>query len=196
MFWGVEEKSWMVDGATDLGGRCTRHVSPTLGSRFRCSSAVRIPMLGGVIVGRNLNVTITSGGVVRMTVGRLATVANRGTMTAVSHGSVTGFGLHGGVPVKMVMALHHREVCRFLRGLIHMTLPHVHSFGNVRDGFSNGNGCALNVRRRVVFPRVGVSDVAEVLKVGVAFMASTRASRRNCTLLGRFNLPFGGTGGS
>ncbi len=186
----------MVKGATDLGGRCTRHVTPTLGGRFGCASSVRVPMLGGVMVGRNLNVTATSGGVVSITVGRVSTVANRGTITAISGGSITGFGLHGGVPVNIVIALHHREVCRFLRGLIHITLPHVHSFGNVRDGFSNHKGCALNVRRRVVFPRVAVSSVSHVLNVGVAFMAATRASRRNCTLLGRFKLPFGGTGGS
>lgn len=182
--------------ATRLGGMCGRAVTPTLRGRFGCSSTVRVPILGGVIVGRNLNSTARSGGVISMTVGRVATVANRGTITACSGGSVTGFGLHGGVPVNIVMALHHRHVCRFLRGLIHISLPHVHSFGNVRDGFSNHNGCALNVARRVVFPRVGVSRVSHVRNVGVAFIAATGASRRNFTLLGTFNLPFGGTGGS
>ncbi len=179
-------------GATNLGGRCRRHVIPTLAGRFNCAAIVRIPHLRGVMLGRNLNVTMTSGGVVRATVARVATVANRGTMRALSHGSVSGFGLHGGVPVNIHMALHSGGVCRFLRHLIHITLPHVHSFGNVRDGLSNHNGCALNVARRVVFPRVGVSDIRGVLKVGVAFIAATGASRRNCTLLERFKLPFGG----
>lgn len=93
------------------------------------------------------------------------------------------------------MALHNRRVCRFLSHLVTVTVPHVHSFHNFSPGtFSKHNGCSLNVGRRVMFPRMSFSGVSHVHNVSMAVAASTRSSRRNHTLLGTFNFPFGWNG--
>lgn len=164
---------------------------PGLVSRFGCRGVRRIPGIIGIAIGQKLKRTSRGTGTLRSSLGRLTLVANRHPMIAHTGGTVTNFGVHRNVPINMTMALHSSQVCSFLGHLVGLTLPHVHSFHKVDPGdFSNHKGCALNLQRRLVFPRVSCSNVSRVHNVSVAVIAATGASRRKQTLLGTLNVPF------
>lgn len=176
-----------------LGRECAGRVIPSLVRGFRCASVVRTPGVSGVIVGVNINSTISGAGGLSGTIRRLALVSNRGPIVALTGGSVTTFHLHRNVPVNAGIALHNREVCSFLSGLMAISLPHMHSFHKVDGGsFSNHKGCALNVGRRLVFPRISCSEISGIHNVSVIVMAATGASRRSERLLARLKVPFRG----
>ncbi len=168
-------------------------MTPTLVGGFNCGDIVRVPGLSGIMVGMTTNRTGSGTGMVSTVVGSLNGVANRGTITYHTEGSMTGFGLHRNVPVNTGIALHNREVCRFISELFGTTLPEMHSFENVGPStFSNHNGCTVNIGRRLVFPRVSCSGVSGMHNVSVVFIAATGASRRTHRLLALVNTPFTG----
>lgn len=178
---------------SELGSGCLSRIMGNLRRGCGCGGMVRVPGIAGIIVGVTINRTIAGSGTLSTTIGSVAVVSNRGPVVAGTGGSVTTFGVHRNVGLNYGIALHNRQVCRFLSGLVGLALPHIHSFRNIDTAnFSNHNGCALNLGRRLVFPRVRCSGISGTHNVSVAVIAATAASRRNHSVLGVVNVPFRG----